>query len=95
MRIKSRENTDRDRRGRHLPQEPTSAREDDVAAATRDEPAPTRHITPAGALSVVAPTLPVGCHGWCIAGAEEDEEIVCRSSKCAACPFCASINDGH
>lgn len=37
-----------------------------------------------------AAAQPAACHGWCIAGAEpeEDPEIVCQSSKCAACPFC-------
>jgi len=41
-----------------------------------------RHIAPA------ATREPVACHGWCVDGAVEDREAVCRSTKCMSCSFC-------
>lgn len=53
---------------------------------------PPKAVAPATATSpsVNAIVQPAGCHGWCIAGGDEDPEIVCQSSKCQACPICQS-----
>ncbi len=63
-----------------------------IDAAGKAEPAatePVRHIAPAATAPALRPAQqPTACHGWCMAGAEEDEDVVCRSSKCLACPFC-------
>ena len=37
---------------------------------------------------------PAACHGWCIAGGEEDADVVCQSSKCNSCPVCKGRKAG-
>ena len=45
---------------------------------------PTRNIVPASSSREA-----IACHGWCIEGAKDDPNAVCRSSKCLACSFCS------
>ena len=79
------------------------------AECERCGPAPLLHATgaavetggaPAGkavrsAPPVAASEQPAGCHGWCIVGGAEDPDVVCRSSKCASCPFCERAGAGQ
>ena len=50
---------------------------------------PVRNIRPSTSYE------PLACHGWCIEGEKEDHNIVCKSSKCQACTFCASNSNSH
>lgn len=38
-----------------------------------------------------AQPVSAACHGWCLVGGKEDPDVVCKSSKCWACPLC----EGH
>lgn len=48
-------------------------------------------VPPAASVNAALKAQPAGCHGWCIAGGAEDPDVVCRSSKCQACPLCAPL----
>ena len=64
-----------------------------------------KHSTAAvvgGAAAPAVPTavtedafVPAACHGWCLAGAEDDPDVVCKSSKCRACPICSPRQGGQ
>jgi len=58
-------------------------------------PGPKRDIKPAASLAHPTVGLPLACHGWCETGVTEDPEVVCRSSKCTACPICQNYATLH
>ena len=62
-----------------------SAAHSPVAAAPPPPSPIVRNIVPATSWQQSS----VACHGWCVEGAKDDKDTICKSSKCQACSMCA------